>query len=192
MIRCHCQSKLKIRAEPAENEQAKKYIEGYFIVFNQETELWDGFFEKISPDAFDIAEGDIRCLYNHDNGAILGRTGNGTFTLKKDERGIWGRVEVNENDPEAIAAYARVQRGDIYGCSFGFSTPIDGEIYEERDSEIHSTVVKGILHEMSVCVFPAYEQTDISARSVMIKNSKTAEAKKRKAALKSKLEGLKC
>ncbi len=35
---------LQIRSEPESN---KKIIEGYFIVFDEETELYPGYFEKI-------------------------------------------------------------------------------------------------------------------------------------------------
>ena len=54
---------LKIRAE----DNGEKYIEGYFAVFNQETELWKDWFEQIAPGAFanSLQNNDIRCLFNH-------------------------------------------------------------------------------------------------------------------------------
>jgi HK97 family phage prohead protease len=51
---------------------------------------------------------------------VLGRTANNTLTLKSDEIGLWGSVEINREDSEAMSAYARIKRGDVAGCSFGF------------------------------------------------------------------------
>ena len=67
-------------------ENDTKYIEGYFIRFNEETELWGGVFEEVAPEAVDdsLKNNDIRCLFNHDTSIVLGRTGNGTLELKKD------------------------------------------------------------------------------------------------------------
>ena len=166
MIRCCQQNKLNVRStDGAEGASGKKYIEGYFVVFNQETELWNGYFEQIAPEAFEIEGREIRCLYNHNSDIILGRQGNATVELRKDDKGIWASVEINPDDPQAVAAYARVQRGDIYGCSFGFDTDPGSERIEYRDDECHVTVTKGVIYEISVCVFPAYEQTEIEARS---------------------------
>lgn len=175
MVRCHQQNKLQIRSE--DGVEGKKYIEGYFIVFNAETLLWDNYYEQIAPEAFDIEGKDIRCLYNHNSDIILGRQGNNTVTLKKDDKGIWASVEINPDDPQAMGAYARVQRGDIYGCSFGFEpSSADAEQVEVIDGVYHVTVTSAILHEISVCVFPAYEQTEIEARSSeMLKRSRKSQ-----------------
>ena len=60
--------------------KAPKII-GYAAVFNQETELWPGFREKIAPGAFaeSIEKDDIRALWNHNPDYLLGR--NATSTL---------------------------------------------------------------------------------------------------------------
>ena len=63
------QSKLEVRSE---NE--KPIIEGYFVVFDSETELFTNGFEKIAKGAFDGTLGnDIRALINHDTRLVLGR-----------------------------------------------------------------------------------------------------------------------
>ena len=54
-------------------------IEGYFAMYNTETELWPGAFEEIAPGAFDnTLSNDIRALINHDTSLVLGRTKAGT------------------------------------------------------------------------------------------------------------------
>ncbi|MEK4666549.1 HK97 family phage prohead protease [Niallia sp. FSL R7-0271] len=79
------QSELKTRAE----ENGEALIEGYFAVFNQETELWPGAFEEIAPGAFDnsLRNNDIMCLDNHDTRIVLGSTGSQTLELKADSHG---------------------------------------------------------------------------------------------------------
>jgi len=151
----------KTRAEP----DGGKYIEGYFIVFNQKTELWYNMYEEIDPGALDksLKDNDIRCLFNHNSDLVLGRTGNKTLELKKDKNGLFGVVRINEDDAEAMDVYARVSRGDINGCSFGFY-PRSEEYEKQDDGTTLWRVLEADTHEVSVCTFPAYPQTEISAR----------------------------
>ena len=55
-------SQLKTRAIEENNEA---FIEGYFVVYNNETELWDGAFEEIQQGALDesIANNNIVALF---------------------------------------------------------------------------------------------------------------------------------
>lgn len=179
---------LKTRDEP----DGKKYIEGYFAVFGQETELWAGTYEQLAQSAFDnsLKSNDIRCLFNHDSGAVLGRIANKTLELRTDSHGLWGRVEINAADSMAADVYARVQRGDISGCSFGY-TPITEE-YEEKADGYHWTVRDVDLAEVSVCTFPAYPQTEIQARQKDHENLKIKKMGQRKAEITKKLEAIKC
>lgn len=139
-------------------------IEGYFAVFNSNYELWKGATESIAPGAFDSSiAGDIRALINHDTTLVIGRTTNGTLELKVDARGLWGRVRINPKDQDAMNLHARVERGDVSQCSFGFYIRS-----EETDllpnGDIHWTLTDVELFEVSCCTFPAYEETSISAR----------------------------
>ena len=104
-------------------------------------------------------------LWNHDSNIVLGATGNRTATLMEDETGLWGSVEINENDQEAVNAYARVARGDVDGCSFGFDI---GRMEDWWDEEgVYHTKITEVdpLYEVSPCTFPAYADTSISARN---------------------------
>ena len=60
--------------------------------------------------------------------------------------------------------YARVQRGDVDQCSFGFNI-LDESTEIREDGSIHWTINKVKLYEVSVCTFPAYESTSVSARA---------------------------
>lgn len=140
-------------------------IEGYFAVFGSVYEIAPGLSESIAPGAFDkTLSGDIRALINHDTTLVLGRTKAGTLNLRTDNRGLWGHIDVNPNDSDAMNLYERVKRGDVDQCSFGFDI-----IYEEtefrEDGSIHWTIKEVELYEVSPCTFPAYEETSIAART---------------------------
>lgn len=139
-------------------------IEGYFAVFNSNYEIWEGASESIAPGAFDSSiSGDIRALTNHDTTLVLGRTKANTLELKTDSHGLWGRVRINPNDSEAMNTYERVKRGDVDQCSIGFLIRSQETDFRE-DGSIHWTITDVELFEVSVCTFPAYEETSVSAR----------------------------
>ena len=140
-------------------------IEGYFAVFNSDYPLWEGASERVAPGAFAETLGnDIRALCDHDTRIVLGRTVAGTLTLSEDERGLFGAIKVNPADTEAMNLYARVQRGDVSQCSFGFDI-LDEEYIINPDGSELWLIRKVKLYEVSVVTFPAYEETSVSARS---------------------------
>ena len=173
------QTELKTRVEPDAQDM---YIEGYFAVFGRETELWPGAYEEIAPGAFDeTLNNDIRALINHDTTLVLGRNKAGTLELKADSYGLWGRVKINPNDTDAVNLYERVKRGDVDQCSFGFN--ITSEETDWRDDGTVKWTITGIdLHEISVCTFPAYEETGVQARKAEVEQhrQRLLEAKKNK------------
>ncbi|MBB6451991.1 hypothetical protein HNQ94_000412 [Salirhabdus euzebyi] len=175
---------LKTRSE----EDGEKVIEGYFAVFNSETELWRGAFEEIAPGAFDnTMSNDIRALINHDTGLVLGRNKSGTLDLKIDSRGLWGSIKINENDTDAMNLYERVKRGDVDQCSFGFN--IEKEETDWRDDGTVKWILKEIdLHEVSVVTFPAYESTGVQARKKEVEQHEKRMMEQRKNQLKERLK----
>lgn len=148
----------------AAEQEGKLYIEGYFAVFGSTYELWPGATESVDSHAFDeTVSGDVRALADHDTRIVLGRTAAGTLELRIDSHGLWGRIEINAEDSDAMNLYRRVQRGDVSQCSFGFSILEEDTEYRE-DGSVHWTIRKVKLYEVSVCTFPAYEDTNVSAR----------------------------
>ena len=133
------------------------FIEGYFSVFNSEYPLWEGASEIVKPGAFtNSVSGDVRALINHDSSLVLGRTKAGTLTLRQDERGLWGSIRINRDDVDAMNLYARVQRGDVDQCSFGFD--IKRETFVDLGGGKCRWEIEEVdpLYEVSVCTFPAY------------------------------------
>ena len=143
----------------------KLFIEGYFAVFNSNYEIAPGMSESIAPGAFDnTLSGDIRALINHDTTLVLGRTKARTLELRTDAHGLWGKIEINPKDLDAMNLYERVKRGDVDQCSFGFDI-LSEETDFRDDGSVHWTITKVELFEVSPCTFPAYEETNISARA---------------------------
>lgn len=174
---------LKTRAENDE-----MVIEGYFAVFNKPTELWAGAFEEIAPEAFNETLGnDIRGLTNHDSTFVLGRNKSGTLELKVDSHGLWGRIKINPNDTDAVNLYERVKRGDVDQCSFGFNI-LEEETEWREDGTVKWTIRKIDLHEVSVCTFPAYEETGVQARKAEVEQHKGRQLEQRKNNLKERLK----
>lgn len=186
-------SEFKVRADPATNGGEKKYIEGYFVVYDTEVQIFEGYYEKIARGALDesIANDDIRCLFNHDTGFVLGRTGNNTVSLKSDAKGLYGVVEINQNDRQAVDVYERVKRGDIATCSFGFYENESEPTITDNGLVMHNIVTKAKVFEISVCPFAAYEDTEITARTKSFAVDRRKNLSQRKALLKNRLEALK-
>ena len=176
-------SEIKTRAEPEE-----LVIEGYFAVFNNTTELFPGGYEKIAPTAFDKTLGnDIRALRNHDTSVVLGRNKAKTLELRADSHGLYGVIRVNPKDTEAVNLYERVKRGDVDQCSFGFFINSEKTEFQE-DGSILWIIEDVDLFEVSVCTFPAYEDTGVSARSLEYADIKKKKLESRKNALKERLK----
>lgn len=162
-------------------------IEGYFAVFNSNYEILPGWTESIAPGAFtDTLSGDIRALIDHETRLVLGRTSAHTLELKQDEHGLWGSILINRNDQDAMNLYERVKRGDVNQCSFGFE--ITDEEYEEHDGNVHWTIKAVKLYEVSCCTFPAYQETNISARKQDLETIRTRTLQAWKAEKHKRLE----
>ena len=171
-------------------QEKERYIEGYFIRFNEETELWPGVYEEVAPEAVanSLKNNDIRCLFNHDTNIVLGRTGNGTLELKADEKGVYGRVKINQNDKQAMDILARIERGDINACSFGFNI-IKEDIENREDGTVKFVLREIDLKEVSPVTFPAYPTTSISARKKDYEH-KQKQLELRKNKLKERLRNI--
>lgn len=158
----------EIRAEQTENENI---ITGRPIVYDSKTNLgcFDEVIERGALNGTDLR--DVRFLVNHDLSKIpLARSrrnnGNSTMQLTVDEEGLAIRVKLDcENNSEARALYSAVQRGDISGMSFMFG--VDGEEWLDLESEHPTRKITKIstVVEVSAVTFPAYDATEIQARS---------------------------
>jgi len=131
---------------------------GYAAVFNSASEPLP-FTERIAPGAFRKslrARNDIKFLWNHDAGEILGSTRAGTLTLTEDSHGL--KVDgILPNTSRGRDVSELLRRSDIDSMSFGFSVPQGGDSWNEDGSERTLNSVR--LHEVSLVAWPAYTAT---------------------------------
>lgn len=153
------------RSEEGSEEQAPIVLDCRFATFTGVYDLgWDCY-ERIDPHAFDDTVGDdVRILFNHNTGAVLGRTAANTAEIKIMPEGLDGSVIINPDDRAALDVAARVKRGDITGCSIGFD--IISDHMEQRDGKTGWVIDKIKLYECSICTFPAYVETSAKSRGM--------------------------
>lgn len=162
-------------------------VEGYFIVFNQPYKSWYGVEEYVDPHAIDESTdtSDVRALTDHLSHLVLGRSTVGTLTWTIDDVGLFATIRINRRDLDAVNLHARVQRGDVDQASFGFDED-DVEYVDMPDGRVQRYIRHiSKLWEVSVCTFPAYEQTSVSARD---RDSAAALKKELAARKKEKLK----
>lgn len=165
-------------------------IEWYFAVFDSPYVLWDGATEIVKPGAFaGCLSGDIRALIDHDTRLVLGRTKAGTLTLREDARGLYGTIKINRDDADAMSLYARVQRGDVDQCSFGFD--IEEETFVDLGGGQCRWEINKVnpLYEVSVVTYPAYEETAVKARHADLAEIQRRQAEAWKTKMINRLTG---
>ena len=146
--------------------------------------------EIVKPGAFaGCLSGDIRALIDHDTRLVLGRTKAGTLELREDARGLWGSIKINRADTDAMSLYARVQRGDVDQCSFGFD--IEEETFVDLGGGKCRWEITKVnpLYEVSVVTFPAYEETAVKARHADLDEIQRREAEAWRASMTKRLTG---
>jgi len=133
-------------------------FEGYAALFDSPSEPLP-FVERIAPGAFTRSlksRNDIKMLWNHNTGEVLGSTRAGTLQLSEDDRGlkVWAMLPNTSTGRDAAEL---IRRGDVDSMSFGFSVPREGDSWSEDGGE--RTLHEIRLHEVSVVAFPAYSAT---------------------------------
>lgn len=133
-------------------------FEGYAALFDSPSEPLP-FIERIAPGAFTRSlksRNDIKLLWNHDSGDVLGSTRASTLKLTEDARGlkVWAMLPNTSTGRDAAEL---IRRGDVDSMSFGFSVPSNGSEWSSDGSE--RTLREVRLHEVSIVAFPAYSAT---------------------------------
>lgn len=155
--------KLEIR----EDEHGNKTILGYAVKWEKKSHVmgyYRKFREQFKQGAFadSLQKDDQRFLWSHDVSKVLGRTKNNTLRLSEDSIGL--RFELDLPDTTlGDDTFKSIKRGDVDGVSFGFQM-INEEIEEPDDDLMLRTVTKAKLFEVSAVAFPAYPDSEVSAR----------------------------
>ncbi|MDO7487038.1 HK97 family phage prohead protease [Peribacillus frigoritolerans] len=161
-----------IELRSLEDNADKRYIVGYALRFNSESENLGGFVETIDPSALEGANlSDVRALFNHDANMVLGRSKAGTLNLSVDEFGLRYEIDM-PNTSFARDLMNSMERGDIDQSSFGFTIKGDGtgdewDYDESRDLYIRTIRSFDNIFDVSVVTYPAYQATE----SVVAKRS---------------------
>ena len=157
---------MEIRSIGGVQAQGRK-VTGYAAVFNRETDLGE-FREQIAPGAFRRSlesRRNIRALYDHQTGAVLGTTQASTLELREDAHGLHFTLELPDTSVGRDVAEL-VKRGDVSGCSFGFRVEPQGEKWEQRSGVALRTLLDVSLAEITLTADPAYADTEVALRSM--------------------------
>lgn len=156
--------------EPTEDDGA--IVEGYAIVYEEETNIGGWFRETIKRGALNGANlKDVPLFIHHQRNKIpLARSRNNnknsTLQLRVDDSGLHFRAELDiENNSEARALYSAVKRGDISGMSFAFSVLEETWRDKDKDIPLREIVRFDRIFEISALSTPQYQGSDINARS---------------------------
>lgn len=136
---------------------------GYAAVFGEEADIGGFFREKLKRGCFanSLRRGDIRALYDHDHGRVLGRTSSGSLRLMEDAIGLRFELDVEETTPDGQTVLALVGRQDVNQCSFGFRV-ISEEWRDEGDGTLPLRIITEVeLYEVSIVAWPAYDTTSV-------------------------------
>lgn len=157
---------MEIRSIGGVQAQGRK-VTGYAAVFNADADLGE-FVERIQPGAFKRSldsRRNIRALYDHQSGAVLGSTQAGTLELREDAKGLAFTLELPDTTTGRDVAEL-VKRGDVAGCSFGFKVAPNGDKWEQRNGKAVRTLLDVDLAEITLTSWPAYQDTTLALRSL--------------------------
>ena len=175
---------LKVR-EATEGSESRT-IEGYILKFGVRSRLlcdwWDNYYEVLEPGCITretLDACDIILTMFHDRQLVLARSNKGTGTLNYeiDEQGVkfWAEMP---NTVDGDKALELVQRGDIAGCSFIYSTDesdsenaVSYERLDEKDKNGDDILLRHVkridaVYDFTLTTTPAYEQTEVTRREV--------------------------
>jgi uncharacterized protein len=162
LVRCNVRSEFNARAE---GEQL--VIEGYAALYDSPTMIGGWYEEVMRNGAFaDALAGmdDVRCLWQHDANFPLGRNTAGTLKLSSDSKGLIYECRLGASQ-WARDAHEAIKRGDVSQSSFGFTPIQDNWIWAKDDkTPDRCERVKVKLWDVSPVTYPAYEDTEVSAR----------------------------
>lgn len=175
---------LKVR-EATEGSESRT-IEGYILKFGVRSRLlcdwWDDYYEVLEPGCITretLDACDIILTMFHDRQLVLARSNQGTGTLNYeiDEVGVkfWADMPKTVDGDKALEL---VQRGDIAGCSFIYSTDesdsenaVSYERLDEKDKNGDDILLRHVkridaVYDFTLTTTPAYEQTEVTRREV--------------------------
>jgi HK97 family phage prohead protease len=160
-------------------------VEGYAFKYNQETVLYEtsrGFqyrevIEKGALEGADLS--DVPFKYNHNDGVfIVARTRNGSLELIPDDTGLFIRARFIDTQT-GRDFFKMIQERLIDKMSFAFT---EGSEYEDsygEDFVVHHVKSFKRIWDVSGVDIPAYDATEIYARSIAVLEKRRGEVLER-------------
>ena len=151
----------EVELRAADSDKGEMIVEGYPIVYDLETNL--GYCrEKIAKGAATeaLTKSNEFVLFNHDPNIPLARRANGTLEVSEDEHGVFMRADLSKSTA-GQGVYNDIKNGLIDKMSFAFTVEVD-----EWEDDLRTVKTFRELYDYSPVTYPAYEQTEIMARSI--------------------------
>ena len=158
---------IEFRSENVNEKDGQMIVDGYGAVFDSPTVLFEAdgveYKEVIDRHALDNADFSLCCLkYNHENNVpVLARTRNGSLKTEIDNYGLKFSA-ILFNTTAARDVYTIIKEGGLDKCSFAFTVKSS-----EYDRLTHTRTILEIdkVFDISIVDIPAYDTTDVKARS---------------------------
>lgn len=160
-------------------------VEGYAFKYNQETVLYEtesGFqyrevIEKGALEGADLS--DVPFKYNHDDGVfIVARTRNGSLELIPDDVGLFIRARFIDTQT-GRDFFKMIQERLIDKMSFAFTEGLEYEDSYGEDFVVHHVKSFRRIWDVSGVDIPAYDATEIYARSIAVLEKRRSEVLER-------------
>jgi HK97 family phage prohead protease len=150
-----------LRAAPDANN-----IVGAAFIYNVRSALLYGiYYEELLPGCADSANmEDVVCRKNHDNNLVLGRTPE-TLKLELRSDGLYYDCDVAPTTT-GKDVLIEVDRGDLRGSSFGYTTTVNGIKWGETDDGIPLRQVAnmGRIVDVAPVTNPAFIETSVNLK----------------------------
>lgn len=168
--------------------ESKMVLEGYAIVFDEETMIGDeerGFRETIDRQALSkTMMDDVTLKYNHmDSFLILARTKNDSLKLVVDDKGLKIQAELLDTTTNNDV-YKMVKAGLLDKMSFAFTV---GKQSWDRSKKVPLRKIESIdrLFDVSIVDLPAYGGTSVYSRSLEMASEEEKETTRKRIHIKS-------
>lgn len=155
------------KIELRENDDGNRTLSGYAVKWNAESRtigLFRKFKEQFRNGAFSESLRDKNqfALWSHNPNEPIGSIESGTLRLSEDMVGLRFEIDLGD-DPRSQQVYSDIKRGIVKGVSFGFKNAVD-EWDKSNPDEAKRTISKADLIEVSPTPFPAYPDSEVTAR----------------------------
>lgn len=148
-------------------------LEGYAAVFNSPSRIRDlqgDFDEIILPGAFTRSlESRTPVLqWDHGKDPRIGTAPIGSIEdLREDDHGLYVRARLFDH-PDIERVRLAIEGRAVKGMSFRFEVPSNGDTWTKRSGEPDLREIRDAdVHELGPVVFPAYDTTSVSVRSLL-------------------------